>query len=169
MRRFELTEELLTGVEAIDNHHRALFELANRVVDPAVIKTEGPLFAEAVRFLSDYVLYHFAAEEQVMLDARFPHVESHRGWHDRFKQEIAGYADQAAAVGFTKELNLRVSFAIENWLTEHIRITDRGLADYLKERGEGADVRFPSVRALVEWGKLPQGLAERDGWTQAGD
>jgi len=170
MGRFELTEELLTGVDAIDEHHRTLLELGNRVIDPAAIKRDGPVFADAIAFLSDYVRYHFAAEEQVMTESQFPHYEHHRRWHDRFREEVSAYADQAAAGGMTKDLKLKVSFAIENWLAEHIRITDRDLAAHLRQRGAGADLSLPSVRTLVDQGKLPQAFVEREGrWARLDD
>jgi len=52
--------------------------LGNRVIDPSAVKTDGPTFEDAIKFLSDYVMYHFAAEEYVMIESHYPNVEHHR-------------------------------------------------------------------------------------------
>ena len=166
MRRFELTKELLTGVDAIDKHHRTLLELGNRVIDPSAIKTDGPIFEDAIKFLSDYVMYQFAAEEYVMIESHYPNFEHHHRWHERFKGEVSAYADQAAVGGTTKDLKLKVSFAIENWMMEHIQITDRSLVQYLQQQQGSADIRLPSVRSLMDKGKLPGSFTERLVWAR---
>jgi hemerythrin len=161
MKRFEMTEDLLTGVEDIDSHHRRLLELGNKVIDPSAIKTDGVIFKEALTFLSDYVIYHFAAEEYVMALADYPHYEHHRQWHERFRSEISNYANLVRADGITKDLMLKVSFAVENWLLEHIRITDRELGNFLKQQGNPAFVHLPSLRTLKDASKLPEDFDER--------
>jgi len=161
MRRFELTDDLLTGIQAIDSHHRRLIELGNAVIDPSAIKGDALNFEDALKFLTDYVIYHFAAEEDVMVESGFPHYETHRQWHERFKQDIMEYANQARVVGVPKDIKLRISFAIENWLLEHIRITDRSLAKYLQEQAGGTDIRLSSIQTLKKKGKLPDAFNGR--------
>ena len=89
MKRFELTEDMLTGIPDIDAHHRTLLELGNRVMDTSIVKTgDKKVFDEALQFLADYVIYHFAAEEYVMSEYGYPHDGNHRQWHERFKGEV---------------------------------------------------------------------------------
>jgi hemerythrin len=106
------------------------------------------------------VTYHFAAEEYVMIGSHYPNYEHHHLWHERFRQDVSGYANQAAAGGVSKDLKLQVSFAIENWMLEHIQITDRSLAQYLRHQPGGAGIRLPSVRTLIDEGKLPGSFTE---------
>lgn len=161
MKRFELTDDLLTGIADIDEHHRILLELGNRVTAPAAVKADGAIFANALRFLSAYVIYHFTAEEYVMMEAAFPGYEHHRQWHDRFKYEILGYVDQASREGVSEELRLKISFAMENWLTEHIRISDRGLAEFLRQQKPGVPIHLPDISAFKELAKIPADLAKQ--------
>ncbi len=160
MRRFELTEDLLTGVEDIDAQHRVLLNLGNKVVDPSAIKGEEKIFTDALAFLGDYVVYHFVAEEYVMEAANYPHYEHHRLWHERFKQEVSRYVEQARREGITKDLRLKVSFAIEDWMLEHIRVTDRALANFLRQRESDVTVHLPDARTLKNAGKLPENFNE---------
>jgi hemerythrin len=156
MERFELTADLITGIADIDDHHRTLLELANRVVNPSAIKADGPIFGEALNFLAEYVVYHFAAEEYVMTELGYPNEIHHRQWHDRFRDDVAAYVVQAKREGVSKDLRLKISFAVETWLLEHIRITDQGLARFLKKQGGSASVRLPDTRTLKAAGKLPE-------------
>jgi hemerythrin len=161
MKRLELTEDLITGVEDIDEHHRTLLELGNRVIDPSAYKTNGTIFEDALKFLADYVIYHFAAEEYVMVESNFPKYEHHRQWHERFKQEVSDCVNRAKTEGISKDLRLKVSFAIENWLLEHIRITDCSLAKFLQQQKGGTSIHLPSIRVLKDIGRLPEEFNER--------
>jgi len=156
MRRLELTEDLLTGVEDIDEQHRTLLELGNKVINPSAYKTDGTIFEDALKFLADYVIYHFAAEEYVMRESNFPKYEHHREWHEHFKQEVSDCVNRAQTEGVSKDLKLKVSFAIENWLLEHIRITDSSLAKFLQRQKGGTSTHLPSARSLKDMGKLPE-------------
>ena len=161
MGRFELTGDLITGIQDIDEHHRTILELGNRVIDLPAIKTNRTLFEDALRFLADYVIYHFAAEECVMLATSYPNYDHHLRWHERFKCDISDYCGHAAAEDMSQDLRLKISFAIENWLLEHIRITDREFAKFLQQKGGSVPIRLPNARDLKDAGKLPEDVNER--------
>jgi hemerythrin len=160
MRHFELTEDLLTGIEDIDKHHRALIELVNKAVDPSAIKRDGRVFEDALQFLADYVTYHFAAEEYVMLEHGYPNYEHHRQWHERYKHEVSNWINRAKTEGLSKDLRVTISVSIEDWLLEHVRITDKGLALFLRQKVDGAMVHLPDGQFLKKAGRLPEHAAE---------
>jgi hemerythrin len=112
------------------------------------------------------VIYHFAAEEYVMIESNFPNYEHHRQLHERFKQDVTAFVKRAQTEKISKDLKLKVSFAIENWLLEHIRITDGSLAKFLQQQKGGALMHLPSVRALKDMGKLPGEFNELSVWTR---
>ena len=163
MERFDLTVDLLTGNTDIDEHHRILLDLANEVVDPSAIESDSALFGKALAILARYVVYHFAAEEYLMEQSAYPHETHHRQWHDRFRDEVASYVARAYQDGLSRELRLKVSFAIETWFMEHIRITDRDFARFLQQQGGAADVRLPDTQILKTAGKLPVNF--EDDWS----
>ncbi len=161
MERFVLTPDLITGIADIDGHHRTLLELVNRVVDPSAIKSDSPMFAEALQFLTEHIEYHFAAEEYVMKETGYPSEVHHCQLHDRFRDDVTAYVAQARREGISKDLRLKVSFAVENWFLEPIRITDQGLASSLKLRDGAASLRLPDVMTLKKAGKLPENFNEK--------
>ena len=162
MERFQLTADLLTGIADIDDQHRKLLELANRVVNPSAIRSDAPMFDEALKFLEEYVIYHFAAEEYAMAEFGYPNEIHHHQLHSNFRDDVAAFVAQAFREGVSKDLRLKVSFAIENWFLEHIRITDHDLANFLKQQGRAASVRLPDVRILKEARRLPEDFNEEE-------
>jgi hemerythrin-like metal-binding protein len=161
MDRFVLTGDMLTNIKDIDEQHRVLFKLANQIVEPSTIERGPTFFREVVATLREYVHYHFAAEELTMQRAQYPRAELHRHWHDTFRTEVATIDDEAKAGGISKALKLRVSFAIENWLLEHIRISDRELAEFLVRKSGLHMIRLPDASALKAAGMIPDNFDER--------
>ena len=155
MDQFVLTDALLTGVADIDNQHRMLFRLANQVVDPATL-AGGPLvFMQLLAFLGGYVEYHFAGEELAMRQAAYPGLEKHVLWHGLFCAEVEDIALQAQQSGVSEQLVRRVSDAVQSWLTDHICVTDRQLADFLVDRAAHDSIHLPAEQQLRDAGMIP--------------
>lgn len=160
MKRFELTNDLLTGLTDVDEDHRELLETGNRIINPSFIHSDKKTLEEVLSFLDDYVLYHFAAEEYAMCDAGYPGVEKHCRWHKNFQKKISEYVNTGRTEGVSKELILKISFAIEDWFIEHIRISDCDFARFLRQNNVQS-VRLPGVRKLKETGCLPENFNEQ--------
>jgi len=90
-----LTNEMLTGVESIDEQHRMIFDLGNNFIDPYTMKAGVTLFQDALVFLADYIAYHLASEEFSMKEANYPDYEIHRRWHGLFSQQMADYVKRS--------------------------------------------------------------------------
>ncbi len=160
MGRFEFTGALVTGDRDIDDQHRTLINLANRVVAPAAVNEAPALFQEAVGFLASYVDYHFASEEHVMRAVKYPDFPQHEAWHSRFRNEVAELLRQNHAQGDSKALRLRVSFAIEDWLLAHIQIMDAALARFLRQQRGNPVIQFPDVQTLRKTGAITANFDE---------
>lgn len=162
MERFKLTPDLITGIKGIDAHHRTLFDMGNRVLEAASGKiVDDAVFGEALMFLDGYIIYHFAAEEHVMRGAGYPRYAAHRQWHERFRKEVSDLVALAQGKETSTALAARLAFMMEEWLIEHIRITDRDLAVFLQQKKDGALMLLPTVETLKMSGELPDDLDER--------
>ncbi len=153
MKRFEFTEDLLTGIADVDQDHRNLFEIGNKIISPKFIDAGEKTMEETLSFLDDYVIYHFAAEEYAMYNTGYPGLEKHTLRHKEFRELVSDYLSKASKEGISKEFILKLSFAVENWLLEHIRVADRGFAQYLKQQ-KIDQPQLPSVQDLKQAGKL---------------
>ncbi|HBG05831.1 MAG: hemerythrin [Geobacteraceae bacterium GWC2_58_44] len=127
------SSDLATGVEAIDNQHREIF---NRVDRLSAACSEGKGKDEVLRlllFLEGYVKEHFAAEERLQLRHAYPKYDAHKSQHARFITDLARLTGEFKAVGATLSLVIMANKTLTSWLVQHIAGTDTEFARYLRE------------------------------------
>lgn len=151
MARLKLSDDLLCGVDDIDAQHRRLFELANLALEPSLGGTDATFFS-SLAFLSEYVNYHFAAEELAMTQSGYPATHQHCRWHAEFRQLVAELLELSLEAADITELKVRLADAIGVWFAQHIRVADKALAAYLREHAGADSACFPDEAALIQAG-----------------
>lgn len=131
--RYELTKELETGNTIIDGEHSELFRAVNNILD-ACSKGQGRnIIDSAIKFLLVYVDKHFAHEEQLQNDNKYPDIENHKKFHEGYKKQLKEIASQIPAgnpsVADLARLNGHIAVLIN-----HIRIEDKKLGNFLKQK-----------------------------------
>jgi len=127
-------EHFITGIDAIDAQHKALFDMVNAVARLLAAAGEGaandvkPLFDQ----LADYALTHSKYEEEMMHRAGIApgYLEQQRRGHDSFDAEVARMRQEA---GLEHKLpgNDLLRF-LAGWLTFHIVAEDQCMARQLR-------------------------------------
>lgn len=134
----EWSSDLDTGVGVVDEQHHQYFNLLNDYLKKATEKLSGSEQAfdllEKFKFLHEYAEEHFSTEEAMMIEAGFPGYDSHRGEHLYFLKHVEDLFLQMKTNGFSPSLSREVNYYIIEWFVEHIRLTDKKLAKYLKEK-----------------------------------
>ena len=148
MASFQLTDDLLTGIDDVDAQHRILFELANDVVETSDEKKGRAFFERTSTFLKEYVAYHFASEEMVMLEHHYPKVEAHSQRHASLRAELATLVLDPNADGAIKKLNAQLCFFIEDFIAQHVRTWDREMAAFY--RAHNIRISLPSASTLAQ-------------------
>lgn len=121
------SDDYRLGINAIDEQHKHLFEIANRAYqllmnDLRLDKYDAILAILAE--LRDYTVVHFQDEEKYMASIRFPKLLSHKVQHDDFVEKISNVELRAMddnQDGFLLDI---LDF-VTNWLVNHILKTDR--------------------------------------------
>lgn len=158
MERFPFTDDLLSGMDDIDAQHRMLFDLANQVVDPTSQRGADASFFASLAFLSEYVDFHFAAEELAMEQAAYPQRATHCRLHREFRAMIGGFVEASLEVSSITELRVQLTEVVSGWLTQHIRVADRALATYLRSHAGSETPVLPGVGKLVDAGYLDHAI-----------
>ncbi len=130
---FRWTEKYSVNIAALDDEHKRLFVIINEL-NQALANGEGKAATDSVlRKLVDYAKAHFAAEEALLAEYRFPETPTHRAEHDKFTQSIAKFRedDRAGKPGVPVSLML----FLQAWLKEHILVSDKGYTSFLNARG----------------------------------
>lgn len=124
-----------TGNTEIDRDHQRLVALFN-TFSSAMNAGEGEALIESVlEDLADYVRYHFAREEALMVETGYPGYAAHKKMHDIFSAQVADVLAHHV-VGSAMSAFL-LSF-LAKWLTGHILGADQQLGAYLAKLGRTA-------------------------------
>ncbi len=122
-------DSLQVGIDVIDEHHRYLFDLVNDLIEVVAEKRGVRELGRVMKALGQYATIHFQAEEGMMRQHGYHHLEEHTHQHQFF---LARFKE------FTEELHqnpLIVQYEIlqflRNWLTRHIRHEDTQLTALL--------------------------------------
>ncbi len=130
------TEDLRTGADDIDAQHKELIYRLNALLSACIHQKGLEEIGRYMEFLMEYVSYHFAAEEREMTTYRYPGLERHEQEHEQFKREINALNREIRVSGARMTLVQTMLWASSEWFIQHIKGTDREMAQYLKkERG----------------------------------
>lgn len=90
---YKFTNDCLTGIELIDNEHRMLFEIINKVAD--VLLDESKSAEEVLKAaknliidLKDYAEIHFLHEEEYMKKIHDPELLRQKSEHAKFTEKV---------------------------------------------------------------------------------
>ena len=118
------------GVVEIDEQHRELVRLVNRL-NGAIKNKEGgvaisALYEELLRFTA----FHFATEHRMMEQSRYPDMAKHDLEHTALVDEAIHFKSRLSQGGELLALQ-----SIKDWLLNHIHYSDMVLAKHLLAHG----------------------------------
>ncbi|MBU1610885.1 MAG: bacteriohemerythrin [Proteobacteria bacterium] len=126
MPLIEWDASLETGIGMIDAQHRILVDLINKL--DASVQEGSP--AKAVELvlvdLKKYTVYHFSAEETLMVRSGYAGFEAHRDQHQEFMEEVDGF--EIDSLTGAPDVAQDVLEFLKDWLTNHIRVSDKDFA-----------------------------------------
>lgn len=125
-------EDLATGVEEIDNQHKELFRRINNLLDACTQGKGKDEVLNTIRFLDDYVMVHFTAEEGLQKAYNYPDYTSHKALHAEFIKNISDIKKAIEKEGVGLHLVLRTNRTVVDWLLNHIGQIDKKLGAFLK-------------------------------------
>ena len=123
---------LETGYEKIDSQHMQLIGMVNKLIEASSTGKDAAMVIETLDFLANYAIDHFADEEKLQQDFKYPDYADHKRKHDGFKMVVAGLIQRVRNEGPTKELIESVCNTIGSWLLEHIMGDDFRMAKFVK-------------------------------------
>ena len=133
MNRIVWNDSFHTGVGVLDEQHARLVALMNRLLDSHSEHRRVDVVAEILGSLTDYLGYHFEMEEQLMLEHRYPELESHRDEHQAFVTQVAYFIAVYRESGDRLKQNI-LTF-LKEWLAEHILKSDQDFGRFLLKSG----------------------------------
>ena len=126
------TPDLSVGVKQIDDQHKMLFEKANELFEAGKEHRAKDYINTLIDFLDEYTRQHFKDEEAYMEEIRYPEIDAQKRAHASFINELAKLKSDYNKTGGNIIVILNANKMVINWLTNHIRIMDKKIGDYVK-------------------------------------
>lgn len=129
MEQIQWKDRFNIGVPIVDQAHRKLFSIVDKIMDLYVDKHESRFACvEGIKYFKAYALQHFAEEEAYMRQVGYPGYLTHKRIHDRMRREtLPSLERELYATDFSTEAVQRFIGVCTGWLTGHIMVEDRAI------------------------------------------
>lgn len=132
MAYFEWADDLVIDHGPIDQDHQHLVELVNTLHTATSQGCGQDVVGQILEDLTAYTKGHLQREERLMAEVNFPQLEGHRHGHERFVADLEKIQRRFESGSITTASQL--SALLRDWLSLHIRRSDRPLREYLQKR-----------------------------------
>lgn len=129
---YKWTPNLDTGNATIDTEHKQLIKAINDLLEACSTGHGRDQLASTCRFLNDYTAKHFAHEEQLQMQYKYPDYLNHKRYHEEFKKVVRNLTERLQKEGPTIVLVGEVNRRIGDWLINHIQREDTKVAAHIK-------------------------------------
>jgi hemerythrin len=109
-----------TGVADIDDQHKELIAKLNQLFDALASGAPDGEVKSMLKFLGEYTVWHFGAEENCMDKHRCPAAAANKQAHAAFLQTFKGISDRVESEGVTDALAIETQQEVANWVRNHI-------------------------------------------------
>lgn len=157
---FHWSDDFSVGIQEVDNQHKMLFELINRIFVVALRREHRGSMSEIIDTLINYTRTHFVLEEQLLRAAGYPGLATHMLEHGRFIERMESVARKYLQED--KVVTFELMNFLKHWLKEHILETDMAYADAIARAGFSTDQWSAHARHVVEHNN--ERLAQRPWW-----
>lgn len=128
--RIEWQSWFEVGHVRIDSEHRTFFDIIKAIDHDIRSGADAMKVLRSLNELKLYTEFHFASEENIMEDLRYPDIKAHRVNHKRILAEMNDYiTDIRAGIDRAHEL---IPFLFE-WFCGHTVNEDSKLSKYIAD------------------------------------
>ena len=131
--RVQWDDHLAIGVGCLDDAHKELVDLYNRIVWACEHDTTVSNVRERIRSFLMYARWHFGEEEEHMRRTRYPGYVDHKADHKRLLEHAGDFVESFGGA-LNREDGPAIASYFEFWLTRHLAGRDAQLRDFLKSR-----------------------------------
>ena len=120
-------------MQEIDRQHQQLIAMLNKLNDAVKCWKSRDYLYHLIDEVIEYTCFHFATEEQLMVQSAFPDVEAHKAMHQQLVQDALNLKGKLVYVGeemFTEWF--------DHWpfsrVLAHIEYADKQLEEHIIQR-----------------------------------
>jgi hemerythrin-like metal-binding protein len=126
-------DEFSVGVDQMDEQHKKIIAMINRLIREQKVVTEPETVAKLLTEMTDYTREHFRAEEYLMSEYGYDRKESQVKQHKDFIRKTMEFCS-ASNVG-PNILSVALLEYLSTWLVDHILEEDMQYKAFFQEKG----------------------------------
>lgn len=130
---FEWTVEMRIDNAFIDDDHKKLIDIANRVIQLNHPNRNAEELKQSIRELYDYVKYHFEREEVLMYKLKYSEADAHHEKHASIIKDMNYYLTSSHHMG---EMLSNFRQLMNKWVLNHIMEEDMKLHHFMESKVE---------------------------------
>jgi hemerythrin len=127
-------EEYSVGIEVIDKDHKKLLELILEMFKALRSARGGEKASQIINELIDYTVTHFNREEGLLKKHGYPNLEEHQKEHKAMRDKMEKFRKDFDSN--SNQVSSEVLRYLQDWLVNHITVTDKEYSAFLIEKGE---------------------------------
>ncbi|MDF1588544.1 MAG: bacteriohemerythrin [Gammaproteobacteria bacterium] len=146
---FPWNKHFFTGISLVDQHHQKLVNILNRLANRIAFQSSKDEIHGLFDELSDYVIYHFDAEEKIW-NAYLEHDDlslNHKDEHQQFSDQLAQLKHAIDAKPEDELLSSTLRF-LTRWLVSHILKNDLYMAYVIRFIKTGSTTEQAKTEAV---------------------
>ena len=132
----QLTKNMETGVAKVDEQHRELINKINELITMGYQAFSKEETEKMIDLLGEYVVQHFADEEELQVQCDYPKYERHKKQHQDFVDDFLERKKEFHEKGTSSKFTLDLIVAVSNWIIKHIQGADVEFSRYYKKAME---------------------------------
>jgi hemerythrin-like metal-binding protein len=130
---FTWSEEYSVGIQSIDNQHKELFKLLNKLLEAMKQGQASNVTTEIIMDLEKYAIIHFQKEEFFFHRFNFSGADEHILEHQHFIQKVASLKTELKSGKIVITFDL-LNF-LKEWIDHHIQKVDKEYSRCFIENG----------------------------------
>ena len=125
--------EFSVGVKEMDEQHKKLLDMINRLIEEQHTLTDPKTIADLLTEMTDYAQVHFQAEEFLMAEYGYEQISAQEKQHQAFIDKTISFYS-ASDIG-PNVLSVALLDYLGSWLVGHILQEDMKYKNFFKSKG----------------------------------
>lgn len=127
------TNSLSVGIKEMDDQHKKLIAMINKLIEEQHTLTEPETIAELLTAMTDYAQEHFRAEEYLMSEYGYESIDRQVKSHEEFIAKTLAFMS-ASDIG-PNILSKALLEYLKSWLVGHILNEDMQYKEFFAHKG----------------------------------
>lgn len=132
------TDNYIIGIDEIDQQHKYLFSLINKMIQCSDEKSKFQLY---LKHLNEYTIWHFNAEENLMKSIGYDNYQQHQKSHLSLIKKLRKKSKAALKNPMKRE---KLNDFLVRWLLLHVLGEDIQISTFLQKN-------FPPQKPTNQW------------------